>query len=156
MLDEGLELTWYCNARAEAITPKFAHVMAQAGCHQVFLGFESGCDEMLQSINKGETVAQLERGAALLKNEGINVSIGFIVGLPGETQESVNKSIALCNRVKPYRAQFTRFTPIPGSKLAEHYDTLGSTYGFHNRSGNDQVEEWLRQCYDACRYRPSV
>ena len=52
----------------------------------MFLGFESGCDEMLKSITKGETVAQLERGARILQDAGIAISIGFIVGLPGETQ----------------------------------------------------------------------
>lgn len=155
MLEAGLDLTWYCNVRADQVTHKMARAMADAGCHQVFLGFESGCDDMLLRINKGETVKDLERGAGLLKDAGINLSVGFIVGLPGETQETVNKSIALCNRVKPHRAQFTRFTPIPGSKLAEHYDTLGA-YGFHNRSGDDEVETWLKQCYDACQYRPSV
>jgi anaerobic magnesium-protoporphyrin IX monomethyl ester cyclase len=155
IVEAGLDLTWYCNVRADQVTPKMARAMADAGCHQVFLGFESGCDEMLKRINKGETVADLERGAGMLKDAGIHLSIGCIVGLPSETQGTVNKSIALCNRVKPYRAQFTRFTPIPGSKLADHYDSLGA-YGFHNRSGDDQVETWLKQCYNECHYKPSV
>lgn len=119
MIERQLDLTWYCNARADQISAKMAHAMRAAGCHQVFLGFESGCDEMLQRIRKGETVAQLERGARILKEEaGIDISIGFIVGLPGETDESVNKTIELCHRVQPTRVQFTRFTPIPGSALA--------------------------------------
>ena len=63
----------------------------------------------------------MERGAGLLKEAGISISIGFVVGLPGETQETVNKTIALCNRVKPDRVQFTRFTPIPGSAIANQY-----------------------------------
>ena len=139
--------------------------MKRAGCHQVFLGFESGCDDMLRRINKGETVADLERGALLLKEVGINISIGFIVGLPGETQDSVNKTIALANRVQPYRVQFTRFTPIPGSNLAIHLSALSpmsadendeSRHGFHNRSENDQVEKWLQQCYRECVYKPSI
>lgn len=131
MVEENLDLTWYCNVRADQITPKMATAMKAAGCHQCFMGFESGCDEMLLRIQKGERVCDLERGASILKDVGINISIGFIVGLPGETDESVQKSIDLCNRVQPHRVQFTRFTPIPG-------------------------EKWLRQCYDACQYRPSI
>ena len=155
MIEHELDLTWYCNVRADQITPKMAHAMKAAGCHQVFIGFESGCDEMLQRINKGETVADLERGAGIMKEAGIFISIGFIVGLPGETRDSVDKTIALCNRVQPNRVQFTRFTPIPGSSLATKYD-LEHGHGFHDRSSKDQVEEWIQQCYDACQYKPSI
>jgi anaerobic magnesium-protoporphyrin IX monomethyl ester cyclase len=156
MIEEKLDLTWYCNVRADQVTAKMAMAMKAAGCHQVFMGFESGCDEMLKSINKGEAVADLERGAGVWKEAGIAISNGFIVGLPDETQESVNKTIALCNRVKPSRVQFTRFTPIPGSLLASSHHDLASGTGFHDRNSRDQVEEWIRQCYEACQYRPSV
>lgn len=81
----------------------------------MFIGFESGCDEVLKRINKGERVADLDRCASILKDAGIYILIGFIVGLPGETDESVRKSIELCNRVQPYLVYFTRSTPIPGS-----------------------------------------
>ena len=157
MIQHKLNLSWYCNVRADQVTERMAVAMKKAGCHQVFMGFESGCDEMLRSINKGEKVADLESGAALLKGVGINISIGFIVGLPGETDESVAKSIALCNRVKPNRVQFTRYTPIPGSRLASHEDVTSLVgKGFHDRTEKDQVERWLEQCYAACQYRPSV
>jgi anaerobic magnesium-protoporphyrin IX monomethyl ester cyclase len=156
MISKGLDLTWYCNVRADQVTEKMATSMKAAGCHQVFMGFESGCDKMLRSINKGETVADLERGACIMKDAGICISIGFIVGLPGETQESVNKTIELCNRVEPHRVQFTRYTPIPGSVLASSHHELTTGTGFHDRSSPDQVEDWIRQCYEACQYRPSL
>lgn len=154
MVKEGLDLTWYGNARADQITPKMATAMRDAGCHQVFLGFESGCDDMLKRINKGEKAADLERGALILKEAGIAVSIGFIVGLPGETEASVQASIELCRRVQPDRVQFTRFTPIPGSRLADLVDHDPTS--FHDRSRNDQVEQWLKRCYAECQYKPSV
>jgi anaerobic magnesium-protoporphyrin IX monomethyl ester cyclase len=156
MISEELDLTWYCNVRADQVTEKMEVAMKAAGCHQVFMGFESGCDDMLRSINKGETVAQLERGAGIMKDAGIYISIGFIVGLPGETQESVDKTIALCNRVQPNRVQFTRFTPIPGSVLASTHHDLATGAGFHDRSNPDKVEDWIRQCYGACQYKPTV
>ena len=158
MIEEKLNLTWYCNARADQITPRMASSMKKAGCHQVFLGFESGCDEMLKRINKGETVADLERGSKILKDAGIAISIGFIVGLPGETDSSVQASIDLCHRVRPDRVQFTRFTPIPGSAL--FLDLLVGDYddstSFHDRSQKDQIEAWLNKCYAECQYKPSV
>jgi radical SAM superfamily enzyme YgiQ (UPF0313 family) len=154
MVDARLDLAWYCNARADGVSPRIAEAMKAAGCFQVFVGFESGCDEMLLRIGKGETAAQLEQGAAVLKSAGIGVSVGFIIGLPGETQASVDKTIALCNRVQPERVQFTRYTPIKGSPLAAGHAHDSS--GFHDRARSDQVEEWLQQCYAACNYKPSV
>jgi anaerobic magnesium-protoporphyrin IX monomethyl ester cyclase len=187
MVQEGLNLTWYCNARANQISPKMALAMRRAGCHQVllgfesgcdmhgthtlimvsthmircihqvFLGFESGCDEMLLRMNKGETVRELEAGAALLKSVGIRISIGFIVGYPGETQASVDRTIALCNRVRPDRAQFTRFTPIPGSEAARiHAQDANGPMGFHCRDGTDLIEGYIEQCYRECVYPASV
>lgn len=154
MIDADLDLQWYCNARADGVSEKIAMSMKEAGCYQVFLGFESGCDEMLKRINKGETVKQLERGAEILQKAGIDISIGFIVGLPGETEESVMKTIELCNRVKPNRVQFTRFTPIKGSPLAVTADIASA--GFHDREGKDQVEKWIAKCYAECIYAPSI
>lgn len=156
MVDAGLDVTWYCNARADQISPKMARAMQRAGCHQVFLGFESGCDDILRAMRKGETVAQLERGAKLLKDVGIRISVGFIVGYPGETDASVERTIALCNRVQPNRVQFTRFTPIPGSEAASLQDADHAVDGFHQRDADDQIERWIAHCYDRCRYAPSV
>ncbi len=155
IIDAGVDLTWYCNARAEAITPKMADAMRQAGCHQVFMGFESGCNDMLKKMNKGETVSQLKRGAEVLKDAGIHISIGFIVGYPGETESSVMRTIELCNAVKPHRAQFTRFSPIPGSTAHKEFGT-SANMGFHNREAEDQIESWLQKCYKECEFLPSL
>jgi radical SAM superfamily enzyme YgiQ (UPF0313 family) len=148
MVERGLTLSWFCNARADQVTPQLAEAMARAGCHQVYLGFESGSQAILDRIHKGATVEELERGAALLKTHGIARSVGFVVGLPGETDETVAASIKLAQRVRPERLQFTRFTPLVGSPL-EHYKPLGLA-GFHQR-GADPVGTWVARAYQACR-----
>ena len=147
LIERKLNLSWFCNARADQITKDLAQSMAQAGCHQVYLGFESGSQDILDRIHKGATVADLERGAALLKEVGIARSIGFVLGLPGETDETVGASIALAKRVRPERLQFTRFTPLVGSPL-EHFRQPG-LFGFHQR-GKDVVGEWIDRAYAAC------
>ena len=155
MVDARLDLRWYCNARADGVSPLIAAAMKAAGCFQVFMGFESGCDAMLRRIGKGETTAQLVRGARVLKDAGIAISIGFIVGLPEESQASVDKTIALCNLVQPDRVQFTRYTPIKGSPLAGSHG-LAASSGFHDRDNGDRVEAWIAQCYAACRFGPAL
>lgn len=158
MIERELDISWYCNARADQVSSRLAQAMAAAGCHQVFLGFESGCDAMLKRINKGATVAQLEHGAQVLKEAGIQRSVGFVVGLPGETDESVDKTIALCQRVQPERRQFTRWTPLAGSPLVlAGHGVPGSDEqgGFHDRT-DDKVGKWLRKCYEQCPGNASV
>ncbi len=147
MVERGLRLSWFCNARADQITPELAEIMAAAGCHQVYLGFESGSQTILDGIHKGTTVGALERGAEYLRAAGIARSVGFVLGLPGESDETVEASIRLAQRVRPERLQFTRFTPLVGSPLAD-YKPLGRV-GFHTR-GEDPVGRWIQKAYEAC------
>lgn len=147
MSERRLNLSWFCNARADQITPELAEAMALAGCHQVYLGFESGSQDILDRIHKGATVAQLERGAALLKAAGIARSVGFVLGLPGESDETIDASIRMAQRVRPERLQFTRFTPLVGSPL-QHFRQPGEA-GFHRR-GADRVGAWISRAYASC------
>ncbi|HEY8375998.1 MAG TPA: radical SAM protein [Nannocystis sp.] len=152
MIDFGFDLSWFCNARADQITDELAAAMAAAGCHQVYLGFESGSQDILDRIHKGTTVAALERGAEILRRHGIARSVGFVIGLPGETDATVDASIELALRVQPERLQFTRFTPLVGSPLYEEARTRGArSLGFHQRVRDDQVDVWIARAYAACR-----
>lgn len=150
MVERGLGLSWFCNARADQVTPEMADAMAAAGCHQVYLGFESGSQAILDRIQKGATVADLEHGAAILRAAGIGRSVGFVFGLPGESDETVAESIELARRVMPERVQFTRFTPLVGSPLFDEAPLPGHGRGFHERE-DDQVDAWIRTAYEACR-----
>jgi len=141
-----LDISWFCNARADHIIPEIAQAMKQAGCHQTYLGFESGSQIILDNIKKRTKVERLVKGAETLKEHGINRSIGFVIGLPGETDETVNLSIELAKRLKPERLQFTRFTPLVGSPLANYQFNLN---GFHQK-GDDQVGKWIKKAYAEC------
>ena len=144
MVSRRLDLTWFCNARADQVTPAVADAMAAAGCHQVYIGFESGSQSILDGIRKGTTIERLEQGARILQEHGIERSVGFVIGLPGESDQTIAQTIKMAHRVQPERVQFTRFTPLVGSPLAD-FDVLG---GFHVR-GTDQVGLWIDQCYDS-------
>ena len=147
IIKQELKITWFCNARADHIDDEMAKVMKLAGCHQCYLGFESGSQAILNNIKKGTTVEKLEKGAEILKKNGINRSIGFVFGLPGENNDSIRASIKLAQKLKPERLQFTRFTPLVGSPL-EHYKIIEN--GFH-KQGNDQVGVWISEAYKECQ-----
>lgn len=147
IIKEGLKLTWFCNARADHIDDELAKAMKLAGCHQTYLGFESGSQTILENIKKGTTVERLVNGAEILKLNGIKRSIGFVLGLPGENEETVLQSIALAKKLQPERLQFTRFTPLVGSPL-ENFKMEEN--GFHTQ-GNDQVGIWIKKAYSECQ-----
>lgn len=147
MVRSGLNLTWFCNARADHIDDKVAIAMKEAGCHQTYLGFESGSQKILDNINKGTTVEKLTNGASILKEVGIGRSIGFVFGLPGETDQTIGESILLAKKLKPERLQFTRFTPLVGSPLEDY---RMEENGFHKK-GNDKVGIWIKEAYEQCQ-----
>lgn len=144
---QNIKITWFCNARADHIDDEIARAMKLAGCHQTYLGFESGSQLILDNIKKGTTIERLVKGAEILKEHGIKRSIGFVLGLPGENEETVLKSIELAQSLQPERLQFTRFTPLVGSPL-ENFRM--NEKGFH-KQGDDQVGNWIKKAYQECQ-----
>lgn len=147
IVKHNIKITWFCNARADHIDDEIAWAMKLAGCHQTYLGFESGSQIILDNIKKGTTIERLVKGAEILKKHGIKRSIGFVLGLPGENNETVLKSIELAQLLQPERLQFTRFTPLVGSPL-ENFKM--NENGFHVQ-GDDQVGNWIKKAYQECQ-----
>ncbi|NUM32973.1 MAG: radical SAM protein [Candidatus Brocadiae bacterium] len=146
--ERKLNFDWFCNARADQITEEIALAMKEAGCHQVYLGFESGSQKILDNIQKGTTVERLLMGGEILKKVKIDRSIGFVIGLPGENETTIKDSIDLAKRVNPEKLQFTRFTPLPGSPLSNYNLKAGG--GFHSQS-KDKIGKWIEEAYSACK-----
>jgi anaerobic magnesium-protoporphyrin IX monomethyl ester cyclase len=147
IVKQNIKITWFCNARADHIDDEIARAMKLAGCHQTYLGFESGSQVILNNIKKGTTIERLVKGAEILKKHGIKRSIGFVLGLPGENEETVLKSIELAQSLQPERLQFTRFTPLVGSPL-ENFRM--NENGFH-KQGDDQIGNWIKKAYQECQ-----
>ena len=142
IIDNNIDISWFCNARADTIDIEVATIMKQAGCHQVYLGFESGSQKILDLVDKKTNIEKMIKGADVLKKVGIDRSVGFIIGLPGETEETVNKSIELAKIIQPERLQFTRFTPLIGTALYDNRELNG----FHNIE-NDIIGKWITKAY---------
>ena len=155
ILERNLEFTWFCNSRADQVNETVAKFSSEAGCHQMYLGFESGDQRILDDVvRKDATLEDLIKGADLLKQHGINRSVGFVIGLPTENEASVQASLELAFRVKPERIQFTRWTPLVASPLAELVSTT-SHKTFHGREGmKDEIDQWIQRLYDSVESEP--
>lgn len=127
ILKEKLRFTWNLAAglRADCVDEEFLRLAKQAGLYQVSIGFESGDQKCLDSINKGITLEQSIRAMELVKKVGLE-SVGFFMfGLPVETEESMRRTIDFAIRLMPDLAKVTITMPMPDSALFKQYEKMG-------------------------------
>ena len=111
-----LDVVWSCDARAD-LDYETMRVMKQAGCRLLDVGYESGNDEILRNIKKGITTEQARQFTRDAKRAGLVILADFIVGLPGETKETVAKTLKFIRELKPDLMQLSVATPIPGTEF---------------------------------------
>lgn len=114
-----LGASWASNSRVDTIDEELARAMRRAGCWMISFGIESGDQALLDAAGKGATVAEAERAVFVVKAAGIKAAGHFVLGLPGETRESLEKTLALADRLPLDFEQFYCAVPFPGSRLYE-------------------------------------
>lgn len=120
-------IIWRCNIRADATEEETVKLMKESGCVYVTMGVESGNPIMLKLMKKGESLDDFMRAAKIYKKYGIDVVASFIIGLPGETLESINDTLNFAKKIPVFICTFNPAMPFPGT---EFYDTA-------IREGND-------------------
>ena len=101
--------------RVDKLNESMLENMMSSGCSMIKLGIESGSDEILKLMNKGINVKQIEEVAALLNRNGTPWLGYFMAGIPGETNENVDETLALIQRVKPPYVSLAHYTPCFGN-----------------------------------------
>jgi hopanoid biosynthesis associated radical SAM protein HpnJ len=111
-----LGLTWSCNAKAN-VPRETLKVMKDNGLRLLLVGYESGNQQILINIKKGLRVDRARQFAADCRDLGITVHGTFILGLPGETKETIRETIAFAREVNPHTLQVSVAAPYPGTEL---------------------------------------
>jgi hopanoid biosynthesis associated radical SAM protein HpnJ len=114
----ALGVTWSCNAKAN-VPYSTLKIMKDNGLRLLLVGYESGDDQILLNIKKGLRTDIARRFAADCRALGITVHGTFILGLPGETQETIARSIAFAKEINPHTIQVSLAAPYPGTRLYE-------------------------------------
>jgi len=117
ILDMRLDLTWSCFSRTDTFDYETFRMMKESGCHQVMYGVETYSPEILRNINKKvdhKAVAHVIRATQEL---GIEVRAAFMLGNPGETEETLKKNIQYAIDLDPDLAIFNITTPYPGTEM---------------------------------------
>ena len=125
IIQNKIDITWTCYARVDSVDEAMLKKMKKAGCWNIFFGFESGVQELLDNIHKGITLKQIEEANALCKKYGIEVRASFMIALPGETPELARKTIEFAKKLNPDYVQFCITTPYPGTELYENAEKYG-------------------------------
>jgi radical SAM superfamily enzyme YgiQ (UPF0313 family) len=116
---KGLKISWACpnGIRADRVDRDLLRLMAQSGCHHVAVGVESLDGEILEGAGKGESVETILKAIEMAEDEGITTLGHFILGLPGETPQTLAKTIEEAARSRLSRAYFHVLDVLPGSAL---------------------------------------
>lgn len=157
----SLRLTWWCILYPFRVDESLVSAMADAGCVEASMGFESGCERILSAMGKRFTQKDIIRTNHLLRAHGIR-RMGFLLfGAPGETRESVEESLEFADSLELDALKITIGIRIyPGTPLAEQAKNEGIitreadllSPRFYMMPG---LEEWLRdRVADYARHRP--
>ncbi len=166
---EPLNFTWSCTSRVN-VDYETLKAMKDAGCRLLIVGYESGDPQILKNIKKGATI---ERAVKLTKDAhraGLVVHGDFIVGLPGETSESIRRSIDFAKKLDTETIQVAVAHPYPGTEFYDYVqqnqhlttdamtDETGHQLPNIHYSGLDQAEimEWVERFYDEYYFRPKA
>jgi anaerobic magnesium-protoporphyrin IX monomethyl ester cyclase len=115
MIDEKIQLHWTCNSRVDYVDEEMLAMMGKAGCRLISWGIESGNEAILKRAHKGADPAKAERALTWAKKAGIMNWGYFIIGLPGETEETIKQSIAFAKKLPLDIALFHVAAPYPGT-----------------------------------------
>jgi hopanoid biosynthesis associated radical SAM protein HpnJ len=164
-----LKFTWSCTSR---VTTDYEtlRAMKEAGCRLLIVGYESGTPQILKNIKKGATVEMAQRFTANCKKLGLLVHGDYIVGLPGETRESLRRTIDFAKGLDTETIQVSIAHPYPGTEFYDYasrnglltVDSMTDETGHQLPNviypGLDRAElvDWVEKFYGEYYFRPRV
>ncbi|MGH9846526.1 MAG: hopanoid biosynthesis associated radical SAM protein HpnJ [Blastocatellia bacterium] len=164
-----LHFQWSSTSRSH-LDYETLRVLAGAGCRLFIVGFESGNDQILKNIKKGISAQRSLDFVRNCKKVGIKVHADFIIGLPGETRETIRETIEYAKQMDPETLQVSVAHAYPGTEMYEWFrdkgiilntkmsDELGQQLpmaNFPQLSGAEMLD-WVHRFYDEYYFRPKI
>jgi hopanoid biosynthesis associated radical SAM protein HpnJ len=162
-----LNVTWSCTSR---VTTDYEtlRAMREAGCRLMIVGYESGDPQILRNIKKGATIEMGRRFTQNAHKLGLTVHGDFIVGLPGETRDSIRRTIDFAKQLDCETIQVSIAHPYPGTEFYDYVkqnglitiDAMTDDQGHQLPNivypGLDRAElvEWVERFYGEYYFRP--
>jgi anaerobic magnesium-protoporphyrin IX monomethyl ester cyclase len=169
MVESGIKIKWTCNSRVDYVDEEMLQTMAKAGCWTISWGLESGNVDVLKRVRKGTDLEKMMQALTWSKKAGIRNWGYFIIGLPGETEESIKETIALSKKLPVDIALFHIAAPYPGTPFFfevvennwfrpgtqwEEIDMDRSTVLDYPGLPAERLEYWQRRAFREWAMRP--
>lgn len=149
LIKNKYKFKWNSNFRCQFVDREMVELMKESGCEMVFLGLESGSNQILKNMNKSAGVEDYLEGIRLLKEYGIITFASFIIGFPGETEQTVKETLCFIKEsgIDFFRAAVwfcEHITPVWREK--ERYKLSGESFEWHHatmdsKQASDFVDE---------------
>ncbi|MFA4955737.1 MAG: radical SAM protein [Candidatus Methanoperedens sp.] len=132
LIKSNLKVTFVCSGRIDAIKDiEELKLMKKAGCRQIWYGIESGDNRILENLKKNITVEDVKKVVGWTHEAGIESCGYFILGSPGETEETLKKTLRLALELDLKAAHASYMIPFPGSNLYDNFKQHG-TFDINN------------------------
>jgi len=115
MIDQGIKIRWTSNSRVDYVDEEMLQMMGKAGCWLISWGIESGSEQVLRHAHKGAYPDKAERALIWAHKAGIKNWGYFIIGLPTETEETIQQTIRFAKKLPLDIALFHVAAPYPGT-----------------------------------------
>jgi len=119
MINKSYGFSYSCLTRVDTVNEKVLKLMKKSGCHTIQFGVESGSNKILNQFNKRTNTGQIKKVFAVCKKLKINTLAHFILGLPGETLKTMEKTLALAKQIEPDYVSFNIAKAIPETQLGK-------------------------------------
>jgi radical SAM superfamily enzyme YgiQ (UPF0313 family) len=124
-LKQKYDVKWCTLVRATEVDKELLEKMHKAGCTSIFIGAESGDDHLLDLMHKGERMKDNLKAVRAAKSAGVKVAVSNIIGFPGETEESINRTVEFVYRGMPDSVMFYPLAVLPNTPLADRPEEFG-------------------------------
>jgi radical SAM superfamily enzyme YgiQ (UPF0313 family) len=172
LIEEKINLPWGLPSgiRVDTVTPELLSLLKNAGCYRLGFGVETGSNLIMKKIKKNITIEQVKKAVSMAKTEGFFISCFFIIGLSGDTIETIEQTISLAINLNPDLVQFGIATPYPGTEMYSDLELSSSILshdwkyydGFnlekqiykHENLTHEQIITKFKEAYRRFYYRP--
>jgi hopanoid biosynthesis associated radical SAM protein HpnJ len=166
---KDLNFTWSCTSRVTTDHDTLK-AMKEAGCRLMIVGYETGDEQILKNMKKGATIDMAQRFTANAKKLGLTIHGDFIVGMPGETRDTIRKTIDFAKRLDVDTLQVSIAHAYPGTEFYQYAKenslvTIDMADGEGHQLPNviypgilDRAEmvEWVERFYGEYYFRPKA
>jgi len=172
LIKEKVNIGWstITGIRVDRVNQKLLKKMKQAGCYMVYYGIESGNQKIIENIKKGITLEQVKNAVKWSKEAGLEVAGFFMIGLPGETEKTMQETIELAKSLELDLAKINITIPLPATEMFnkmnekkliktldwekfKFYSTPKSVYEHENLSW-DTIEKYYHKFYRSVYLNP--